>query len=318
MLGQIEPKPEEGPDDSPGFAGSRKIVSTESVQERLLEDSKHRIVSRDYLAARLVDFLIGDTDRGADQWRWARFTDPSGGYLWRPIPRDRDWAYFDAEGFGYRVAHWFFKKLVRFGEDLPSLGALIASSTKLDRQFLADLDRTAWDSITSNVVAAVTDSVISSALRAQPPEYQAIATNELQRKLSARLNDLPGRSAEFYAKLAEDVDVHATDGEDIADVRRFPDGSVAVRLYAGRGVSTPITADNGDNGNGRPYYERRFLLSETREIRVYLHGGADQAHIAGTTERSIGVRIIGGAGPDRLIDASRVDDGRWWHLDLVL
>lgn len=309
MLGQFEFKPEEGPDDSPGFAGSRKIVTMETVQERLLEDAKHRVESRDYLAARLIDFLIGDTDRGSDQWRWARFDDGSDGYRWRPIPRDRDWAFINADGVGHRVARTFFRKLVPFKDDLPPLSALGFSSIHLDRQFLTDLDRSAWDSTTTRVAAAVSDSVIEASANALPPEYQAIDGARLLSRLHARVRQLPLRAAQFYAWLSEDVDIHGTDGRDVAEIRRLQDGGVEVLLYDDARVSSPVTDADEDTSNGRPYYHRRFAPSETHEIRIYLHGGDDRVRITGRTARTIGVRVIGGPGDDVLVDSSDITVG---------
>jgi hypothetical protein len=58
MLGTVELKPEEGPDDKPGFAGSTKIKDTDEFLEDLAKDRGNRIDEREFLALRLVDFLI--------------------------------------------------------------------------------------------------------------------------------------------------------------------------------------------------------------------------------------------------------------------
>ena len=57
---------------------------------------------------------------------------------------------------------------------------------------------------------------------------------------------------------------------------------------------------------GAPTYQRRFESGETREIRVYLHGGNDTAVVTGEAATSIPVRIIGGDGTNVLLDSSRV------------
>ncbi len=72
LLGTIEERPDEGPDGSPGFAGSRSILSSENLLERLEESPRHRVDAREYLKARLLDIWFGDRDRHQDQWRWAR------------------------------------------------------------------------------------------------------------------------------------------------------------------------------------------------------------------------------------------------------
>jgi hypothetical protein len=71
------------------------------------------------LKARLLDIVIGDFDRNMDQWKWAT-TDTGQGKLYFPIPRDRDEAFFNSDG-------WLLKRssknllpfLVGFKKDIP-------------------------------------------------------------------------------------------------------------------------------------------------------------------------------------------------------
>ena len=72
MLGTIEERPEES-DEGTGFGGAADIISTEKLLEELRESPNDRVDARAYLAARLTDIYLGDWDRHADQWRWARF-----------------------------------------------------------------------------------------------------------------------------------------------------------------------------------------------------------------------------------------------------
>src|SRR5438552_2486949 len=64
------------------------------------------------------------------------------------------------------------------------------------------------------------------------------------------------------------------------------------------------------SGNAPPYFSRRFNIGETREIRIYLHGGDDRATVTGTVGRSIPVRIIGGNGTNTFTDLSVVGGRR--------
>ena len=63
-----------------------------------------------------------------------------------------------------------------------------------------------------------------------------------------------------------------------------------------------------------PAFERRFLPTETREIRVHLERGDDRALVRGSADRSILVRVIGGEGDDILEDSSRVAHGAVAHF----
>jgi hypothetical protein len=79
------------------------------------------------------------------------------------------------------------------------------------------------------------------------------------------------------------VDVHGTDAADRTEIRRQNDGSVDVRLLA------------LDHPDDPPYFSRRFVSAETREVRVYLHGGADQVDSSGSGPPDIKVRVICGS-----------------------
>src|ERR1041384_1810156 len=104
MLGQLEERPPKVPDEEDTvFTGVTKIVSTTKLWEELDRNPANRVDSRAYLTARLLDVYVGDWDRHADQWRWARF-DEGDARVWRPIPRDRDQAFSRLDGFLPRLA----------------------------------------------------------------------------------------------------------------------------------------------------------------------------------------------------------------------
>ena len=53
-----------------------------------------------------------------------------------------------------------------------------------------------------------------------------------------------------------------------------------------------------------PYFDRTFHASETREIRLFLHGDDDRVEITGDVSSGIVVRAVGGGGDDRFQDLS--------------
>jgi hypothetical protein len=304
-LGEVEERPEDAQvdDEEPNrprparsFANADRVVGTERLLERLEEDPDERVDSRDYLAARLVDLIVGDWDRHADQWRWAGY-ERGDRWTWRPIPRDRDNALSDYEGVSSATARAFAPNLTRFGTRWRDLPGYVHLPTELDRRLLVDVDRAAWDSVTASVRARISDAVIDRAVGSMPPEYQPLGADELRAALRARRDRLDEASAFFYDWVAGDADVHATDESERAEVERLADGSVDVRLFASRDGRTP-------------YLRRRFVPGETREIRLFLHGGDDRATVTGTAGHSIQVRVIGGGGDDELVDESAAGGGR--------
>jgi len=93
-LGQVEERPEdrEVDEEEPNrrrparsFADADRVVGTERLLERLEEDPEERVDSRNYLTARLMDMIVGDWDRHADQWRWAGY-EQGDRWTWRPSP----------------------------------------------------------------------------------------------------------------------------------------------------------------------------------------------------------------------------------------
>lgn len=288
LLGMIEERPAAGPDGEPGFAGAAEIVSTKRLLDRLEGNPDHGVDSRAFLAARLMDVYVGDWDRHHDQWRWARF-DEGGRHWWRPIPHDRDHAFDRLDGLLVALAGNYQPQIVSFEEAYPSLFRLSWTGRVVDRRLLVDLERPVWDSVAAVLRARLTDSVIDAAVRRMPPELYAQNGADLARALRNRRDRLPEAAAAFYELLAGEVDVHATDQAELAEVERRRDGTVELRLAR--------------RGGGAPYFRRAFEPQATREIRVYLHGGDDRLVVRGAGSGPM-LRVIGGGADDELVDSA--------------
>ena len=102
-------------------------------------------------------------------------------------------------------------------------------------------------------------------------------------------------ASEFYEIVFEWSDIHATDEDEVATIDHLADGSIRVVLQ-----------ERGPNGEslGSPHFERVFFPNETREIRIYLHGGDDLTRIRGTGNSPIDIRLIGGGGRDEFVNSS--------------
>ncbi len=299
-LGMIEERPTEPPDNEVGFAGAVELAGTKKLFEHLEHSSRHRVDSRAFLAARLMDVFIGDWDRHQDQWRWARF-DSGEVRWWRPIPRDRDQAFARLDGVLVWLGGYYWPEVIGFGDDYPSIWRLTLTGQVTDRRLLVDLEKPVWDSIARRLQARLTDSVIEAAVRRLPPEYFRKSGPALTRALERRRNNLLQVSDRYYALVSRVVDIHATDERDVADIERLGGGRVSVRLSA--------------DGAATPYYRRTFDGRETQEIRVYLHGGDDRLVVRGASRSGGGplLRVIGGGGDDELIDSSRVGRTRFYE-----
>jgi hypothetical protein len=296
-LGQVEERPIDG------FAGAEDVEGSgeswnEDFREKLAEDPEHRVDAEAFLTARLMDVFFGDWDRHWDQWRWARF-DRGGLKYWRAIPRDRDNAFNSSGGLIPGIARSFTPIIVRFGPRYDQVFRYHRHPSELDRRLLSGLSREKWDSTAAFLRARLTDEVIDAAVRRLPPEYHAVEGAALAAALKSRRDQLPQAAAELYALQAREVDLHSTDEPERAEITRLEDGSVDVVVHTEK------------DRPGEPYYRRRFVPAETREVRVFLHGGDDRALVRGASrEKGVLVRVIGGGGDDELRDESAAAGGR--------
>lgn len=279
VLGMIAERP------GRGFAGADKAMGTLELFARLERRGGERVDARAYLRARLVDLLVGDWDRHVDQWRWLRF-DESGARVWRPVPRDRDQAFSRFDGLVPWVAAYYTKQFASFGPDYPAIDKLTFSGRYTDRRFLVQLEHDAWQAVTAEVVARLTDRTIADAVRRLPPELYARGGAFLEHALRARRDALGAASEAFYRLLAREVDVYGTELADRASIRRSPDGGVEVTL----GPCDPETG----GAIAAPSFHRSFRRGETSEIRLYLLGGEDRVAEEVEREGGITVRILRG------------------------
>jgi hypothetical protein len=292
VLGTLEEFPNV-PKEGHAFLNADKIIDSDDLLEKINADATTRVDARALLTARLMDMLIGDNDRHPDQWEWARFgkddTDP-----YEPIPRDRDKAFVSYEGLLLSIARLAVPSLVTFRDSYPDPSALFANAGEFDRRMLQGLDRNVWDSVANSLTRRITDQVIDDAVMKMPGEY-GDRLNEIASTLKSRRNGLRRAADQYYSELWKVADIHGTDADEQLTVTRSPGGLVDVVIQS---------------GNAAPYFSRRFDPRDTREIRVYLHGGNDRAIVRGAAARSIPLRIIGGNGTNFFTDESTVGGKR--------
>lgn len=301
VLGTFEERPETDFGETPFAPGATSVISSERLFERMRNNHVNVVNARAFLAARLFDILVGDRDRHRDQWRWGRFSPTEVNAPWEPIPRDRDMPFSRFEGLGPWIVRGALPQSTTFGRRYPPMVWLNWNAREIDRLLLVGLERPAWDSAAQLLRSQITDAVIDSAIAEMPPPYARIDGPRLRADLIARREQLPRAAEEFYRVLAREVDFNATDDPDLAEITRFSDGAVTVALFPRDSLGTRAA------GLGTPYLQRRFDPRDTREVRVFLHGGRDRVLVRGAPTADILVRIIGGSGDDLVVDS--VPDG---------
>jgi hypothetical protein len=292
LAGMLQEDPSEGPDNTPGFAGSRQICGSDRLWERLEKGPRDRVDARAFLRARLMDLLLNDKDRHRGQWRWARFPDGED-YTWLPIPEDRDQAFIDLDGFAMAVARNGIPSQIEFESEYPNLIGLTMTAWELDRELLVGLDKPAWDSTVTAFQRTLPDWIIEDAVRRLPPPYYERVGFRLAHSLKSRRDRLPEYADRYYRLITRQAEITATDADEYAELEHEPNGDVAVR----------IGLRSNPEGKEPPYFQRTFHASETDEVRLYLRGGRDQADVLGAGAE-ITLRIDGGGGDDAFVNSS--------------
>jgi hypothetical protein len=269
-----------------GFRGALELAG-EEMWKRLDAEPGTRIDSRAYLTARLVDHLVGDWDRHLNQWRWAKLP---GKDKWQPIPEDRDQAFARFQGLAIAFLRGGLPLLVSFDGRYPGLHSLTYDSWPVDMRLLADLERPAYALAAKELRSRLSDDVIDAAVRRMPKAWFDKAGARTIAALKRRRDGLEAHAQSFYAFMAGQVEVRASEQDDAVEIERLADGGAIVRIAL---AGTPRA----------PYYERRFVEGETDEVRIYLLAGNDRVVTKGP-KGGIAVRVIGGLGEDAIDDSA--------------
>ncbi len=282
------------------FGFSKKLLSTPDVIEKKEKKSDHRIDGVFTVRSRLFDNLLGDFDRHDDNWRWASFKDEKTGVTtYRPIPRDRDQPFIKYDGFLPRVlSHTvpFLKQLKVYGNEIPNIKWVNYHSKYFDPTFLSEPDWTVWEREARHIMDNLTDAVIDSAMTDFPVEIQALDGTWIAERIKGRRENMLEIAREFYLLVSKKVDVVGTNDQDYFEVERLDDEHTRVRIYA----------SNKKGDKKEVFYERTFLTSETKEVRLYGLDQEDRFHITGNVNKGILIRCIGGLDDDFFTDESTV------------
>ena len=144
--------------------------------------------------------------------------------VYRPVPRDRDYAFMNANGLMVGMLRGLLPKVQAFKEKLPSVGALTFMTQEFDRSHLSGLPRVTWDSIVTRLVTVLDDATIREAIMTTPPGHFAVNGEEVIATLRARRDGLMAWSRDYYAMVNRDADVFASEEDDVAVVERRSDG----------------------------------------------------------------------------------------------
>ncbi len=284
----LEERPARDQGHAPSFGGARRVVGSDSMLRQVLRSPAAHLAARAYLRARLLDLLVGDWSRRADQWRWAAFSAADGGVVFRPIPRDRDQAFFRFDdGWLTRFISWFRPRYQTFNPHLvpADVGPLTTTARALDHTALALLPEAAFLAEADSLRRRLPDAVLTQALRTVPAEVRARMSQELLPALRARREALPAVARRYYAVLQEAAVVTGTDAAERFELTGEGPGRLRLRVFARRPVRP-------DSLLGEQHYDVR----RTTRLSIYGLGGKDEFSLRGRLAPGFGVHLHGGAG----------------------
>jgi hypothetical protein len=293
----FEERPAKDWSNKESFGNSRDIISTFDMLKEIRKDGDHYVDQEFALRSRLFDIFIGDWDRHDDQWRWATFKDEEGFEYYRPIPRDRDQAYFWSDGWLIKLAshNWGIAKFQGFHDKIRDVDGLSFNARHFDRSFINEPDRDDWTAVARDLQSRLTDDVIEEAIRDFPKEIYELRGEDIIRKLKNRRNDLVAYADEYATFLSKEVDVLGSDKMEHFDIERLGKYETRVTVYRLRSKDETVK---------RKVYERTFRFPETKEIRLYGFKGDDKFSFSGEPNKGMRIRIIGGKGDDEINDPS--------------
>ncbi len=295
MLALYEERPAKDASRRDFFGNSEDVENTLKIIKRLKKDNDNEVDQSFVLRNRLFDMLIGDWDRHDDQWRWATFDkDNDKGQLYRPIPRDRDQAFFLNEGFFPKIASkkWALPKIEGFDYEVDWPPGLMFNARYFDRTFLTQLDREEWIAVAEDLKSRMTDQVIENAIRSWPQEIYALSGDEVIAKLKARRKNLTEYALEHYESLSKEVEVLGSDKHEHFIIDRINPQQTKITVWK----------TNKDFEKRKIIYERTFLATETEEVRLYGFDDEDKFEQIGLEKNKIRIRIIGGKDNDLMIN----------------
>ncbi len=274
--------------DNPTDQKKKDIHSTAKIVDRILDDSKNHIDQEAILRARLLDMMIGDWDRHFDQWKFGT-NDTGAGKLYYPIPRDRDQAYFNSDGFFVRsLSLAALPYLQGFKRHFYNIKWFNWEERNFDRLFMNNLDQSAWKRIIKAFQQNETDSVIAEAVKQLPPKIYAIDKKSIPAKLKSRRDLLGNAGLKYYRFLAKEVNVLGSNKDEY--FKLFNAGNdLEVKVYK-------VKKKNADTSD--VIFDRIFKYGDTKYINLYGLNGNDNFEIDSTANSKIKLRIIGGKGKD--------------------
>jgi hypothetical protein len=294
----IEEKYNDNRTITPELGDAVDIASSKKMLKKRFGENNHFIDQKAFAKARLFDLLIHDWDRHEGQWEWAVYS-KDGNNFYRPIPKDRDNAfyYFEDGLIPWLFSRkWAIRKFKSFKREYHDVEALMINAAFIDKRALTEITAQEFQDLARELQRAITDEVIEKAVSQYPDTVYRLIGESTKTKLRNRRDNLHKAAQQFYEVLARDALVIGTDQEDKFEVKRLNDEETAVTVYR--------------KADGKQVYHRVFRQSETKQITLHGLAEDDEFEVSGEVNKGIRIVLVGGRGEDKIKDTSRVKSWR--------
>ena len=314
LFGMLEESPGKPNNAGEHYFDADGVDQSVEMFKRIFKDQDAHIQLDEFIRARLFDIWVGDWSKHEDNWKWAMYKTDKG-HLYRPIPRDRDHIFSLQDGFINWLADRRFgmQNIENFGYDFSDIRSLTFQAKHMDRFLMQEATRQMYLDQAKYIQENISEKDIEEAVKKLPPEVIPLSGNEIEAKLKNRIKHLHEAAETYYWLLNREVDVTGSKEEEYFEITHQMDGSVRVQKY---------NASNGEKGD-KLLYDRTFIPSETKEVRVWGLAKDDIFHVVGNgNENKIKVRVFGGPGDDIFRDESTVktlfyDKGKGTNFESV-
>jgi hypothetical protein len=209
---------------------------------------------------------------------------------YRPIPRDRDHAFFKFnDGFFTHIIGWVKSNYQTFEERirLSDVEGLNRAARPMDKSLLVYLAREDFRQIADSLQQQLSPAVIKDALSVWPREVYGLVGQEFEQKLNSRRAQLPAVADKFYALLSRNVELPGTDQPERFVVDVPAPEQVRVQVYLRHTTRPDSLVD-----------QRTFRAGETSTLKIYGLGGDDVFELRALPPTSISLGCYDGAGQD--------------------
>ncbi|TRW27329.1 phosphoesterase [Flavobacterium zepuense] len=286
----IEEQANDGQGKNAGFGYHDKIIGTGDFLEEMRRKDKVTVNENVYIRTRLLDNILGDFDRHADQWRWTEDKKEDGTLFYTPIPRDRDQAFSDFDGFmigAITTLNPPLRFMQRYTPKYKHIRWFNDAGDDVDRAVLINDTEEDWAREAKYIKEHLTPEIVDKAFAKFPEGLDEAKKAKIKAAFLGRISKVEELSHDVYSYLKSFVMITGTDKDDWFIITRKPNGVTNVKGYR---------IQQGQKGT--LFWDVDYDKKVTKEIWIYGLDDKDIFEVEGDGNKTIPIKIIGGKNND--------------------